>query len=338
MQVRLAKFQRQPERVAAKELTSRDLDILSYIARYHILSSSLLVRLVSGNEDVTHRHLQLLYHRGLVARFAFPSLLAPGEFHYFLDSVEALQLIQQRAGVELEEADFEEVRRNKEKAYDSVHDRTQAAESAGRLQFLQHEVGLSRFHAMLELACRATAGRAELEQWKQGPSLWNKVTTSQFSFGNERTARLPHRPDAFFTLHFPNEPEGRQRAHFFYELDRKTTTTKRFIKKLRAHFEFIVRQRLHEKHYGIKRVRAVLVETTDPAWAERLREAARNPYVSGDTASPLFWFTVSEIFTRKKAPQDGATALPHFLLRPELVFDPIWISPLNDQFHSLLEI
>src|SRR5206468_73032 len=152
-----------------------------------------------------------------------------GEFHYYLDTVEALQLLQQRPGVELEEADFEDVRRNREKAYSDVHDRAKAAESTGRLMFLQHEAGISRFHAMLELACRTLDARVELERWQQGPVLWNNVMSSRFAFGDERTEKLPHRPDAFFTLRFPGEPEGRQRAHFFYELDRKTSTTTRFI-------------------------------------------------------------------------------------------------------------
>lgn len=339
MQARLRKFQRQPERVADRKLTARDLDIIQYIARYRFLPSSLLARLVTGNEDVTYRHLQQLYHRGLVARFSFPAVLSHSEFHYYLDNREALELLQQRPGVVLEESDFEEVNRNREKAYSDVHDRTKAAESTGRLMFLQHEAGISRFHAMLELACRMSDGRVELDRWQQGAALWNKVTSTKFAFGDERTERLPHRPDAFFTLRFPGEAEGRQRANFFYELDRKTTTTPKFIKKLRAHFEFIARQRLHEKHYGIKRVRAVLVETTDVAWAEKLREAARNPEVSGDTPTPLFWFTVSEVFTRKRPVPNGRPdqELPYFLLRPDLVFDSIWVSPVDDNLHSLVD-
>jgi hypothetical protein len=49
--------------------------------------------------------------------------------------------------------------------------------------------------------------------------------------------------------------------HSFYEAGRKTTSTHRHNKKLRAHFHYIVKQRRHEEHYGVKRIRAVLIET-----------------------------------------------------------------------------
>src|SRR5262245_59676802 len=42
---------------------------------------------------------------------------------------------------------------------------------------------------------------------------------------------LPHRPDAFFTLHFPGHPEGKQLLHFFYEAAGGTENTTRFCRK-----------------------------------------------------------------------------------------------------------
>ena len=81
---------------------------------------------------------------------------------------------------------------------------------------------------------------------------------------------LPHRPDAFFTLHFPRDPEGKNRANFFYEADRKTASIPKFIQKLKAHNHFVA-QRKHKLAYGIKRIRAVLIETLDTKWAEELR-------------------------------------------------------------------
>jgi len=80
------------------------------------------------------------------------------------------------------------------------------------------------------------------------------------------------------------------------EADRKNTTTQKMRKKYRTHFQFVVGQKRHRLKYGIHRVRAVLTETFDTAWAEALREAAQHPIVSGANPSPLFWFTASQIF------------------------------------------
>jgi len=90
MQQRLPKYHRTPqsaEAVQNRQITDRSLDIISYIEHYNILPTSLLVKLVNGNEDITYRHLQTLYHKKLINRFAFPSSLNPGEFNYYLESV-----------------------------------------------------------------------------------------------------------------------------------------------------------------------------------------------------------------------------------------------------------
>jgi hypothetical protein len=144
---------------------------------------------------------------------------------------------------------------------------------------------------------------------------------------------IPHRPDAFFTPRFPKESEGRDRAHFFYEADRKTTNTKRFKIKLRGHFHFVVKQRLHERHYGIKRVRAVLIETTDRYWAEQLKAAARDPIVVGPKPSELFWFTHSGVLTKEV--EVGGRPRPAFLLKPDIILDRIWTSVFDDRVLSL---
>jgi hypothetical protein len=137
---------------------------------------------------------------------------------------------------------------------------------------------------------------------------------------------LPHRPDAFFTLLIHQEGSDPRRSSFFYEADRKTTNTTRFIKKLRAHFYYIIRQRLHNEHYGTSRIRAVLTETLDKNWAENLREAARHQLVSGNTPSPLFWFTASENFTTSVEIYEGKNvkrirSVPRFLVTPKLILE-----------------
>ena len=350
MQQRLHKFRRDPDRIHNRKINDRSVAIIATIARYRFIPTSLLIRLVPGNEDVTHRHLQYLYHKGFINRFTFPRLGTPGEFIYYLDSTAALQLLVEHGGHRPEDLDWEGVRRNKEKSYADIHDRTRADVVLGRLLFLHHEVMISRFHGALELACQRSSDSVELAAWRQGSDLWNSVevplirydSQAESWYEEDETEILPHRPDAFFTLRFPGMPEGQQRANFFYEADRKNTVVKKFRKKLRAHFHFIVRQRKHEEHYGIKRIRAVLIETLDAGWAEELRQAARHFTVSGEKLTPLFWFTTSELFTKQHEITEGKTVqrtrkVPQFLLRPEIVFDRIWATPVDNALHSLLE-
>lgn len=347
MQKRLPKYRRTEESfqaLANRQITDRSLDIISYLSHYNFLPSSLLVHLIEGNEDITYRHLQMLYHRKLVNRFAFPSTLNPGEFNYYIDNSAALDLLIDAGWAKPQDPDFERVRYNREKQYDTIHFEPKRQ---GSLLYLNHEIDLSRFHAMIELGCRASKNTIELLDWSQGPELWHTVTAPKVKFDGQQqlwgeaseTERLPHRPDAFFTLRFHDQPEGKQDEHFFYERDRKTTTDrKRIVRKLRAHFHYIVKQQLHQTDFGIKSVRAVLVETPDDEWALRLRESAAHPLVSGPKPSPLFWFTPSRLF------ELGPDKTQHhlyekrknfFLKHPEIIFHQVWATPASTTLYSL---
>ena len=144
-QQRLSKFQRQPKAVAEKKLTARSLEVIAAISRFRFLPTSFLVRLVKGNEDVTHRHLQLLFHKGLVNRFAFPKTGGSSEFNYYLDNPQALLLLAEHGLAEKSELDIEVAQRNKEKAYFKI---TEGDESGGRALFLHHELMISRLSAL----------------------------------------------------------------------------------------------------------------------------------------------------------------------------------------------
>jgi hypothetical protein len=343
MQQRLKKYSREPSPTAfaSRRITDTSLAIIATIHDYRIIPTSSLVRLVPGHEKNIQRHLQQLYHKGLVNRFAFMRGKNPGEFHYYLDNTAALELLID-SGVQPDSLEREEVRRNKEKAYCDVNNPKLIEEMQGKLLFLKHEAMISRFHAMLELACNESAGRVELADFQQGPSLWNKVEVPRLSYKDgqwrdlDQTEQLPHRPDAFFTLNFPNG-QRREPLHFFYEADRHRTNTHKYNKKLRAHFHFVVKQKKHQEVYGIKRVRAVLTETIDDEWAEALRQAANHVTVSGAKPSPLFWFTTSRLFIEEAPVPEKARTLPTYLQHPDILFRKIWVSPVDDAFHSLLD-
>lgn len=318
---RLPKFKRSPERLTSRQMTASSVAIIDLIASYQFLSTSLLVRLAPCSKNITHRHLQLLFHRGLVNRFSFPRIGNPGEFYYYLDSRDALPIIGRADDRELAAV----ISRNRAKRYADVHDLSLADEMQGRLLFLKHETMISRFHAFLDLASRRSSGRVVLERFRQGSSLWHHVDVPAVD-RNGSGAGLPERkafrPDAFFTLRFMSE-QRESRAHFFYEADRETESTSRLTDKLRVYHWYLVRARHQEARFGIRRVRAVLVETLRPEWSSRLRHTAEQPAVTGGQASSLFWFTSSD----RLASLDEA----------ESAFGSIWSSANRDRMWSLLD-
>lgn len=346
VQQRLNKFIPQPEMVKRRKVTPKALTGLAIIERYRFIPSSLLVRLMPGGQRNNYGHLQNLFHKGIVQRFALPTVYGtPGELVYYLDRVSALRVLVEHGLLNLPEDRLrrseENIRLNRQRKYHELH---KDPDQQGKLLFIQHELMISRFHALLELACRKYTGKVLLEQWKQGPELYSHVEVPEVRKleGTNQWLELPskeflpHRPDAFFTLHFPDNPEGKDRSHFFYEADRGSENTTRFKMKLRAHWHFIVKQNLHRRSegYNVHGIRAVLVESTSSQWAHNLREAAKENVVS-PKPSPLFWFTTSELLT--KPTPDGKRTLPLYLVQPEVIFKRLWADPVQDKFLNLAD-
>jgi hypothetical protein len=206
--------------------------------------------------------------------------------------------------------------------------------SEAQRYFIKHELMISRFHGMLELACQRSNGQIKLANWLQGPKLFRSVEVPKihYSQGSLRESDdneiLPHRPDAFFSLSLTKTGET---LHFLYEAERATNTTTRVIKKLRSHFYYIAKKKHIRQDYGIGRIRAVLIETINTHWAEHLRLAATSPAISGPKPSELFWFTSSEFFAKRIDKSDAGRIrrIPYFLERPAIVFDHLWFSPLD---------
>lgn len=349
---RLKKYSREKaENLPPRRITPRSIEIIDIIYRYRFIPTSLVVRLIDGDMRTTERHLQNLYHQGLVNRWAFPSTFYPTEFNYYLDDKRALALLVNEKGYDRENLDYEIVKRNREKRYSEITMSREMIKLQGRLMHLHHELMISRFHYMLKKACEKSGGKAQLLDFYQGSQLWNKVEVPKVNFdreGNmhetEETETLPHRPDAFFALYFPDRGGDDKTQYFFYEADRKNTSIKKFNKKLRAHFHYIVKQKKHIADYGVKRIRSVLIESIQDYWTNQLRLHARHPVVSGSKPSPLFWFTTSDVVFERPVNvkvKGVEKDIPAFLDHPEVVFGKIWASPLDDDerpnFQSLID-
>ncbi len=305
MQARLPKSRRVPDLVAPLALTERSISIIRSLAGYRFLSTSTLVKLAGGNEDVTHRHLQALYHRGIISRLTIPRFGSRGEFIYLLDNCAGLREISSRLGIEI---DWECVRTNRERYSPEA---LAKADGVGRFMFLRHELMISDFRAALEVACRQSSGRHEIVRFDQGPNLWDSVRISP-------RVTLPFRPDALLTLRSIGAAEGQQRANFFYESDRATTSLPRFKSKLEAYLSYL-KQGLQVKAFEIRRVRAVLVETITAERMEQCKAAASEIAAKEPLARLLFWFTNARRST------------------PESPFHPQWQTAEGGVWRSLLD-
>ena len=104
--------------------------------------------MVPGNEKNTCRHLQQLYHKQLIKRFVFVQGKNFTEFYYYLDNTEALDLFVDH-GVNGDDLQWNEVRRNREKRYCDAIDPKRSADMQGQLAFLSKPV---QFFGMLVLS------------------------------------------------------------------------------------------------------------------------------------------------------------------------------------------
>ena len=309
-QRRLPKHRRSPESVARKQITERSLAIVELVNRYRFIRTSDIVRLVAGNADVTHRHLQHLYHRGLISRLISPTQRNK-EFVYFLDNAAALRELSVTYPVLSQyELNWEQIRLNREK-YSAQN--LGAQEDIGRLLFVNHELMISAFHADVERSC--TNSDIELERWEQGAALWSSIEHPDVR------ETIPHRPDAFFTLRVSSAPEGQQRSNFFFEADRNSTNLTRMRTKLESHLSFLM-ARKHTERYGIRRVRAVLIQSTDQNRTANLKNLAGLVAAEQPLAAVLFWFSTANI----ESSQSRIS-----------VSSPIWATTGDEKLRSLLD-
>jgi hypothetical protein len=234
---KFSKFVR-PEEARPAQTSDRDLDILDAVLRYRFCSAAQIVRLVGGNEDVTHRRLRGLWERGLIARWAFPGFRTHSEFYYYLDNREPLDLLADRRGLEIHGQMLEEIKSHREKDYAGAAIRGQHMQ----LGFLNHSLMISRMHFMIEMACRKSVGSVSLEAWCQGgqiaghkvavPKVRSSKVGGEFFWEEiDETERLPVEPDALFTLRFA-EANGGRLAHFCYEADRGTMVAIDMLRKM----------------------------------------------------------------------------------------------------------
>ena len=112
---------------------------------------------------------------------------------------------------------------------------------------IRHAVFIADIHVKIIELTRAKS--LSISNWQEGPTLWDRVTTSD-------NVVIPIRPDALFTI------AGQGRAHFFLEADRGTMAHSRMREKITGYAAYF-QQQLHTKRYtGMKVFRVATITET----------------------------------------------------------------------------
>jgi len=227
------------------QLATGDIEILRFLYDYRFLHIGHLIALTGRRHQMIHRRLLKLVDRRFIAR-----ITPPAHKHIYTLGRAAGSVLVEHGIAPLELIDAR-LRHHELKEL-----------------FLKHTLMIVDLHVGL---ARATCdSHARLVLWKQGQDLYDRVTFKEAG----RNVRLPVRPDAFFTLEDVTRDPGKNRLHFMLEADRSTTTHERFLKKIKAYWQYFI-QELHTKKYSIKSFRVVTVALTKER-ALNLREAAEH--------------------------------------------------------------
>ncbi len=281
---RLPRFKRvkQPPRMV---LTSRDQEILRQVYAFRLMTREQIERLLfppdHGQDhptktNIARKRLRLLFHHGYLERI--PTPIAPGVWGWrpvYRLSRQGAELIAAELGITIAKL-----------AYWGKGDDKDGRASAVSLLFLQHALETSDVRIAVMQAAKSRG--YTLEEWLDEMELKRQERKDFVAIKSEQGNRVmvPVIPDAYFVLHL-----GKQRAHFFLELDRATMSNSRWKRRILAYQKYIETGKYHER-YKTTSLR-ILTVTTTPKRLASLQKTTAN--AGGDD---LFWFTTfAEVMT-----------------------------------------
>jgi predicted transcriptional regulator len=292
---RLSRFRRHRFTKPPLVLQDRDREIVRLVADYRVVSSEEIQALIEGSDQTILRRLQKLYHAGFLDRPRRQIGRGNSKLVYALGQRGAKLMAEQIGGSP--NRDWSEENRQL------------------TAQFLEHALMVSRFRAVITLACRQRAD-VELADWRQGRELWDEAVVEHADWRE----RIPVCPDAYFAVRLVNEPEGGNRIHLFLEADRSTMTVKRFVSKMRGYWHYWRSEQPRER-FGFRNF-VVLTITRSHARASNLCQATGGVDAPQHRGLRMFLFGAA-----------GTDWLEH----PGNVLEPIWKTAVDASRHSLLE-
>jgi hypothetical protein len=172
--------------------------------------------------------------------------------------------------------------------------------------YIAHALMISQFHTALRLAAEKSNGKMELTRWYQGRELYKIL-----KLRGEQTELVP---DAMATL--KHEGGG---YWFFLEADRSSMPNDKVLEKFKIYWQW-KREKRYAERLGITRFRVLTITISDKR-KENLRLAAKEAD-DRKQGSNMFLFLSEKEYSLKN---------------PEALFSPVWLSPKDDNRHSLFE-
>lgn len=268
-------------------LQPRDIAFLRDVSEFRFLNTEQLLALHGGSRRNVMERLSRLYHLGYLDRPEVQKAapLASAHMVYSLDRKGANALTenaQEREGI---------LRRVREVRHTSP--------------IIAHAMMISQFRVCLMLALKRRPD-VKLTRWTQGNDL--KLALSA-------RGRKPELiPDAFFTL-----DDGNGAVNFFFEADRATETTERFVRKLKVYWSWKDDERMMDV-LGITRFRVLTVAHSEGR-AQSLCAAAKN-------ADPQKRGSLMYLFASESLYGVG---------NPDPILEAAWKTPKDDLPHAAIE-
>jgi DNA-binding Lrp family transcriptional regulator len=309
---RLPRFKRTWSEELAFRLQDRDREILKWVYDCRLLTSRQINRLVSGSDQWILRRLQRLFHHGYLDRVKTASFNEV--YTYGIGNKGIDELVLRYAGIDRGKADW--TTNNRE-----VKERHVA-----------HTLMAANFRVALTLAVQERP-ETKIITWIPDGGIKEKVGFREERKGKEGEAsavkrELPVNPDGFIAI----EDQGDE-LFFMPEFDRSSMTDKRFFEKLRGFWHWWKQgghrslawsywndqgQYIHRA--GINNFRVVTLTKSEER-AENLRRMAKH-VDDKRSGSDMFLFASEERFDPGK---------------PASILAPIWQTPKDNTWHSLLE-
>jgi hypothetical protein len=269
----------------------RDREILHLLFEYRFLASRQVQRLIPGSDQKILRRLQALFHCGFVDRIAI-GFNEP--IVYALGNRGADELVLY-SGIDRGRINWTAKNRQAGDGYRA------------------HILMIGRVRETLTLAVRQMP-HTEIHSWTPEGRLTEDVAVET----GGHTIKVPVIADAFFTLRMQVSNTEIQESHFFLGADRSTMTDSRYLRKLKAYWQYW-KSGKHETQLKIPSFR-VLTVTKSEARKENLRTVAKEAD-DRKTGSGIFLFACEDQLTPEE---------------PMTLFQPIWQSPKDDSRIALL--
>jgi hypothetical protein len=267
------------------KVNKTDFKITKELSEYRFLDTKQIIALNPGpSERTIKRRLQYLFQAGFLDRPKIQfSYLSPSKYIIYTIGKKGMKLIDPD-----KKNNINIPKKNKRV----------------KPLFLFHALMISNFRLVLSLALKKKK-ESNLLKWRQ-----DDLSDFVYIAGE----RFPVNPDGFFTI----EDKG-DLLHFFLEADRSTMTTKRFLNKMKAYWQWWLEEKCKDK-LGVSKFR-VLTVTISEERKENLRRITKKAN-DGKEGSSMFLFACEKKYSIEK---------------PESILDPIWQSSRDDKYHHLLE-